>query len=544
MSFFEQSKTVASDFIKSVLFVDDQIEWNAPSENHELNASAIVRSFSDSNKSCSFFNYIYATDDEKILNALNACDGLVLDWKIKTACEAVVNDIDSENDATEQDGRGKITIELLKKIIQKESYSPIVVIILTGETGGSEIFQSIKNALRAYITYEHDDNELALWSDFFRITVYFKPHLTGGKVDQHYAGKVLSDYSDLPKKITEEFAKLTSGLMSNFALKSISDIRNNTNRLLRIYNKTLDPAYLAHRAMLSNPEDAENLVKEIFLSSISSIFTYSNVVNNINYSSIEKYINEKVVLSKDVKIDFGNKKDQLIPVDKENMLLWQKRGYTFPLRKLVYSLHNHDISDAELEAFDKWRLSTYALKMFDAENSSRDFAILTHHKSNLLAEGYKPFLSLGTVVKGVTTNRYLLCIQQKCDCVRISEGEERRFLFLPLEIVERPNIRTDILFYSKSDFIKLKISAENCHQIRTIKFKATNKGIVEGIKDDGDYFFTPEYYKEIYNDGDIKQEKFHWILDLKDAHAQRILNKYSATISRVGLDESEWLRRL
>jgi hypothetical protein len=32
-------------------------------------------------------------------------------------------------------------------------------------------------------------------------------------------------------------------------------------------------------------------------------------------------------------------------------------------------------------------------------------------------------------------------------------------------------------------------------------------------------------------------------LDLKDLHAQRIVDEYASQLSRVGLDESEWLRR-
>jgi hypothetical protein len=37
--------------------------------------------------------------------------------------------------------------------------------------------------------------------------------------------------------------------------------------------------------------------------------------------------------------------------------------------------------------------------------------------------------------------------------------------------------------------------------------------------------------------------EFEWLCDLKSNHAQRIVNDFSAYLSRVGLDESEWLRR-
>ena len=39
------------------------------------------------------------------------------------------------------------------------------------------------------------------------------------------------------------------------------------------------------------------------------------------------------------------------------------------------------------------------------------------------------------------------------------------------------------------------------------------------------------------------KEKFIWLSDLKDAHAQRVANNFASQLSRIGLDESEWLRR-
>ncbi len=53
-------------------------------------------------------------------------------------------------------------------------------------------------------------------------------------------------------------------------------------------------------------------------------------------------------------------------------------------------------------------------------------------------------------------------------------------------------------------------------------------------EDDGFYYYTG---------GPGNQVKFQWILELKEAHAQRIVNNFAAQLSRVGLAESEWLRR-
>lgn len=52
-----------------------------------------------------------------------------------------------------------------------------------------------------------------------------------------------------------------------------------------------------------------------------------------------------------------------------------------------------------------------------------------------------------------------------------------------------------------------------------------------------------QYDIQVCIDFDTQKRSYKWILDLNDSHAQRIVNEYSANLSRVGLDESEWLRK-
>jgi hypothetical protein len=59
------------------------------------------------------------------------------------------------------------------------------------------------------------------------------------------------------------------------------------------------------------------------------------------------------------------------------------------------------------------------------------------------------------------------------------------------------------------------------------------KGVVRGVREGEAVFFTAER----------SESRYRWISELKFEQAQRIVNKYAAEISRVGLDESEWLRR-
>jgi hypothetical protein len=204
---------------------------------------------------------------------------------------------------------------------------------------------------------------------------------------------------------------------------------------------------------------------------------------------------------KDVKERYEKQFKTLIP-DKD-----QRKGY------LEYLLKNTTI-------------------LFENENNKRleidkKFAILTHHKSLFMPHNIVPRLTLGTLIRSTTNqNNYYICIQQRCDSVRIKKNEERKFLFLPL--MES----TDNYFHIvTSTGTKLKLDKKS-YSVKTIKFKCENDdGEIKGVVQNGKFIF-----KEIYN------EEFEWILDLKDLHSQRIVTNYVSLLSRIGLDESEWLR--
>ena len=69
--------------------------------------------------------------------------------------------------------------------------------------------------------------------------------------------------------------------------------------------------------------------------------------------------------------------------------------------------------------------------------------------------------------------------------------------------------------------------------METIKFKPTgDNGSIQADQEiDGSFVFTSSH-----------NDRYKWIVDIKSLHAQRIVNNYCAQLSRVGLNESEWLR--
>jgi len=79
------------------------------------------------------------------------------------------------------------------------------------------------------------------------------------------------------------------------------------------------------------------------------------------------------------------------------------------------------------------------------------------------------------------------------------------------------------------------------YESKLINFKpAAGDREIRAVKTNDEWYFQsidPTSKK------DNTPKQYRWIADLKTEHAQRVANDYSFQISRVGLMESEWLRR-
>lgn len=487
---------------------DSPIEQLVPN----INPATFTNAFLKKGIHCSLFEIENDEDSlDPLKSILKKSDVVILDWQMH-----------------HDDGRK--ARELLRSVILASQQSELrLYVIFTNDKKGYKnlLSQTILPDLRdtGIIHDIPEDIECVFKFGHSKIVVLEKEN--GVKSET-----TVSD-EELPDKIIEEFAEITSGLVSNTVLKSISVIRRNTHSLLAAFNKNLDPAYLAHRAMLPFPNDAELLLKEIIVDSINSMITYSNVIDACSIEKIEEWINDFSFDDREVNLATGNAKENKINISKEELICWQKIGYQNFIPLIVKNQKDKELKESEFNSFEKMKLRNKATECFmpngiKLDGQSEEFAILTHHKSNFITPSYIPFLTLGTIVQ--KNEEYYLCIQQRCDSVRIAEEEIRKFLFLPLS--EKDGSFPIVLRNEAGENILRKVNLNNCHYLVVERFKQSTHGIVEASKEEELFYFY-----------DVDGLKFKWILDLKESHAQRIANKFAAELSRVGLDESEWLRR-
>jgi len=527
--FMTMSKEIAHDFIQSILFVDDKA-YCSDQGDHRFEVKPIIRESATKGLIATAFAPEYQDDLSMVVSIGRKADVVVLDWRIDVNDIVSTSGVDEEQDDI-ADSRGNFAIQVIKKLIV-ENDVPVdqlkLIFIYTGETNLQDIFTQLITAFSSFIRI--DDFTLSFGG--VRISIWAKDSAAPSFTHMPEIVPRIRSYSGLLDEVPIEYAKVSSGLLSNTCLNALALLRNNTYKLLANFSPSLDPAFVAHRAMLPQPDDAGELLKETICGQLNAILTNADISQYVSSKIICDWLSSQEFRDIEIKATDKHK----ITIDNTKRVLWQNKGYVALLNGEVDASGKAILSEDDIKNFERRRLKKYACESFKPHNFANadcdeEFSILTHHKRNYLSTSQRPSLSLGVVVKN--NDSYLLCIQQKCDSVRIAAGSHRKFLFLPME---KDGQNFDVLVKNSSqNYVPLSTCYKECHVLEIIEFSPfESTGIVLAQREDDFYYF---------HGGPNDEIKYQWILDLKESHAQRIANNYAANLARVGLDESEWLRR-
>jgi len=144
-----------------------------------------------------------------------------------------------------------------------------------------------------------------------------------------------------------------------------------------------------------------------------------------------------------------------------------------------------------------------------------------------------PVLSLGTVLKtgAAAEARYWMCQQPVCDSLRLKQ--RTAFPLLPLEIVAAGKPFHLVVKPADADSVRLRLLSKPM-DLQMEKFDPTDvdRGTVAATLDAGEWVFRA-----------ASGLRYRWIADLKPQHALWFADLLSRQMRRVGLVQSEWLRR-
>jgi hypothetical protein len=536
-TFTELSQEVAEKFLHTIVFVDDQagfIEQEQPKKldekpgrgggqgkdaqessnernTHELDAKKVIDVFAWKGMVCSVLKPDEDEDPLGIsIEAAKKADVLILDWQIYN------------------DG-GKKAMNIIKNIIASDSEeSPRLrlIIVYTGERDIVKISEDLGKELIP--DFKIDDDDFAFSRGHLRIVIFAKE---GVDVPDECRDRVLS-VKQLSEKVSVEFAKITAGLISNVALEAMSVLRDNTHLIMGRLGPEMDPPYLAHRALLPNPDDAMYYAIDIIASEFHSLLDTYELGEKTNLRAIKAWIDMKNSEGTSFNIKVGGDD---VTVDPEILYEWQRVGIEESdwFKERITDKQRRKISNHG----HKTLTQTFCTGEGDANELDCKFAMLTSLKNRYGRSSRIPILTLGTILKEDSTDdsedpySFWLCIQPRCDSARIENS--RNFLFLSLKEVDGEKSFDIVVKYENNDFIRLKINY-TIYESKLLEFSpnSSDENVI-GAKKERSYFVFDA------DDG----VRFKWVSELKSEHAQRIANRFAAKLSRVGLDESEWLRR-
>lgn len=519
-TFEDITRDVVDRFIQNILFVDDNAY---PSKDRQkanaFDASKISSVFAQKGKLCTVFAPSTEEDLKNCSSLFAKSDVVVLDWYLDLENERPIED--AEKDADSEEPRGIYTLELIKNIVEDATEKKLkLIIVYTGD--GAKLYgitKDIHEAIATNANYTIDEKRCRVSSANVTILVRAKDNGEKDqlKYNQDLRSKIVK-YEDLPDFITAEFARSVGGLLPDFALSAITAIRDNTSNILGVFSKDIDPAFLGHYVSIPDCNDAISMLPKIFGTAVANLIETSDVDFD---SWIEAWIDENI---KDDQITIGKKK---FTVNADNLKAFVSPDEAFGNK--LNTIFNANIDVENLNQVDFYKKE--ASNLFcsgDTKLPNYKWAKLIQH-NNLFSSPKNHRLTTGTIIKykaEVDKWKYLICIQQSCDSLRISANEARPFLFLPLV----QGIKGEAIVVGEQDHL---IVDNKSYLIELHRFSPyeNNANITAKFEENGEYVFE-----------DIDGKQFVWVAELKELFAQHIVSAYTSQLSRVGIDNSEWIR--
>lgn len=522
MDFHQHSKAIVEDYLGTVAYVDDLIFSNnienkaiklgkievkevAAVENTvkvesvpekqerqlrpNIDPLKFINGFLNKGIHCALLEVTNDDDPlEPIKQILKKTDVAILDWQMHG---------DSGNKA----------IELLLSLLPVSEKSELrLIIIYTEEPNFASILPEIiqpKLVEIGIINGVLDDSNCKYMNGHTKIVVLKKEN--GKKADFSVS------VEELPDKIIEEFTEITKGLVSNTVLKAVSIIRKNSHNLLGTFNMDLDAAYLNHRAFLESPSDSELHMVNWISDEMKDLLFVNKVSDQVNIDNVKKRLHSYGVKEYPIFDKNGSENKRITD---EMMINLLEKGCS------EYNKENTKNGKAIPQTwFNHFHKSFPKI----LTNVNERFAVLSSLSSSSFNHNLDQLLTLGSIIRN--DDSILVCIQPSCDSYRLKV--ETKFIFL--KAVETTD-NFDLVIPDGKKFLKL-----------SILYKSDNIVLIPFIPKNGVITSKSNDLSKIFEDS--SSNKYVWLGNLKYQFAQRIANEFASQISRVGLDESEWLRR-
>lgn len=491
-----------------------------------LKAKPLIDAFADKGVVCSIIRPDLAEEKvvERSIALASVADIVVVDWALgKTQDEA-------------EDRRAS---EIIKGIIEgdlKKQGRLRLIAVYTAEGNPATILDSLYEHIQGLVYPDpiiKDTAKFTIQNRFLKIVILLKT-----AAGEHIPNIKPVDFDSLPEKLQELFAELNSGLLPSVTLRAIAAIREGTHHLLAVLHKDLDSALIGHRCLLPHPEDAEEFCEDLVAGEIRSILALKQIGKE--YAGEKQ--NEMWVASRldgDGTMHYGELRaspeqisDLLSKGEEDRHKLFKskvknewavrnnkkaEKAPSFEANLIPQFLHGDEAEGTKVN-YEFARLSSFKREAFGLRQPITDWL---------------PKLTLGTVLQRIKDGKIFLCLQPRCESVRLDKNEMHVFPFLEIERGKQKECIIVNTVGADGEPIEKKLFFESKPKNQAIfQFKCILGDSITAKNKGNFYIFS------------ALRTKFYWLGDLKDPHAQNIVGKMSDEVGSVGINPYEWQRRL
>lgn len=419
---------------------------------------------------------------------------------------------------------GANILSLLSNLVDDSQHShPHQVrlcVIYTTKPDLSRVANSVyEYLLRAKLKVDPVETQYALNAGATRIVILGKPDVTG----RPEASKNLEvAEKDLANRVIDEFAKMNTGILPAYALHGISAIRRNSKKILDKFQAEMDGAFLLHRALIINSEDAFDQLPELLAEEALAVMLDEQISNE-----------NMVELTKSAVAE--------LPFQQLNFNLKRQDEYRdTPLVELIKIFLTGGMPAIKGKfKFDSDEPPVQALHKSLGCNESlaqKKLASLFSNRTKYFTSKL-PALTFGTIVRHQENGdwQYAFCLMPICDSIRLKSGEgyKTSFPFWSLKPAKKKeNGKGIIVATPEGIFVDLMASGKPKDMLWLEEFSPSPAGLVVGAPSQQVFEFSGN------------KRTLQWVSQLKPSHAQRIANDIGQSFSRVGVSEAEWVRLL
>jgi len=507
----ERAAEAASRYLSNIVVIDDKMSMGDSGDTHGLNVDELSNAFAKVDFSCGIYKPRGLQDEAGIIAKLvRKSDAAVLDWNLTNGLQA---DALGAQQAT---GQGTaLCTSVIRKVLEDDDSSgnPIrLLLIYTAEGINETLVQDLHAALGRDELEVLPTGEFGLASQNVKIVFKAKPSAGGAAIP---FDRTTLSLLDLPGYIVEQYAELASGLMPPAILHGLAALREKTGALLGTFNKSLDPAMVMHAILMENKEDASNYLCTLLSEECASIIgDCSGIHNCLSTDAVEEWVR-------------------------------QKNNYTARHESGIVYTSDYIAKILKTDGHDKFIPGNDAIRMlsaiYDDDNwwcNAKNFCRLCtlkhdpHSSTRSLAMDFKPKLTLGTILK--RKNDYFLCIVPPCDAARVTKGQQFPFIKLVLKNIDE-NFSFSVGDSSHDDRLLAKPKTVSWKTLSILRFcptKPSTKALGQW-----DQRLDAFYFKE------ANGNPYEWLGELKRHVALKLAIDLAPGLSRVGVDEFDWLRR-